>query len=192
MAGLTIKVTTLKCEKLKCGGREARWKFELSDTAPCDGYMVQQVDRFQDIEKCPPEGKAPALPTTPKPTFWEAWYIKKGDKVSEDTVTDGYTDGSRFAEHDSERGIDVVKGTIKFFCKKTTGDLGNLNKKPSDPNSKWGPGKVPTSGSLPSTDEKPSWWDDTPEAGPAERKATSDWVCCTDVQPKNDVTCEPK
>lgn len=191
MAG-TINVTTLKCDKLEggCGARYSRWKFELSDPAPCEGYMVQQVDRFQDIKKCPPAGKDPALPANPTRTFWEAWPFKKGEKVFENFADFGFSDTSRFPSHDKERGIDVVKGTLKFFCKNTTGDLGKLNEKPSDPNSKWA-SKAPESGALPSTDEKPKWWDDKPEVGPAERKATSDWVCCSDVAPKNEVKCEP-
>ena len=189
---LTINVTTLKFDKLTCGGRKVRWKFELSDPAPCDGYIVQQVDRYQDIEKCPPGGKDPSQPAKPTETFWEAWYVKKGDKVDEDFAKFNFTDESNFPSHDDERGIDVIVGTIKFFCKKETGDLGKQDKKPEDKDSKWGPGKVPVSGGLPSTKEKPGWWEDKPEAGPASRKASSNWVCCPDVAKTNEISCEPK
>lgn len=69
-------------------------------------------------------------------------------------------------------------GEVKFFGRSKTGDLGDFNQAPADPASKWGPGKVPTSGALPSTPTKPPWWDDAPIEGPAVRQARSEWDCC--------------
>ena len=57
-------------------------------------------------------------------------------------------------------------------------DLGDFNVASSDPASAWGPGRVPTSGRLPSTAAKPPWWDDAPVEGPAIREARSEWNCC--------------
>jgi hypothetical protein len=187
---LDIVVTNLKNDPKDCGGRDCQWKFELSGAAPCDGYFVQQMDRYLDRRTCEkdPPAKPPDKPTE---TFWEAWPVKKGDKGTSVTTTLGYTDSSFSATQENSCGFKIATGTIKFYCATVTGDLGDFDKAPADPNSKWGPGKNPVSGQLPSTKDKPDWWDKKEEAGPASRKASSEWCCCTDRPKKNVVKCEP-
>jgi hypothetical protein len=187
---LDIVVINVKTDKKDCGGYNCQWKFELDAGAPCNGFIVQQIDVYEDIRACDKDPPT-KLPATPVNTYWESWAVKKGARRSWDTARDGYTDGSMRPSQDSRCGMSAAVGTIKFFCKVTTGDLGDVNTPSTDPNSKWAPGKAPTSGALPSTTDKPTWWDNAPTAGPATRKASMDWCCCTDRPKKNVLKCEP-
>jgi hypothetical protein len=89
--------------------------------------------------------------------------------------------------------VDYAFGTIKFFKKRTTGDLGDFGVAPADPKSDWGPGKVPASGALPSTDKQPSWWTKKPVEGPKERSVVASWDCCDADAAKHtyDLTVKP-
>lgn len=159
-----------------CGEKSVEWVFELSKAAACDGYIVQQLDNHVDIRGCdkPVVDTCPANPTK---TFWEAWFVKKGDKVDWTTVRDGWTDGNSRPGRPSTSGCDVSRGAVKFFCSSTTGDLGDFNK--AGANKDWAPGKEPLSHAVPSTLSKPSWWD-SPVEGPATRFSSSWWNCCGD------------
>jgi hypothetical protein len=44
---------------------------------------------------------------------------------------------------------------------------------------------------LPSTPEKPPWWENMPVGAAATRKASSKWCCCPNLPPSNEVKCEP-
>ncbi len=170
-----LTVTQHALTKGTCGQRNVQWIFSLDKPAPEDGYIVQQVDRSEYVETCPNVAYGPAAPL---PTFWEAWFVKKGDKVDWLAGTMKYTDGNTRPARPGTNGSDSATGTIKFFTKATTGDLGVDNKAPADPKSPWGPGKVPNSGALPSTPKEPSWWSGTPVEGPANRGAWASWNCC--------------
>jgi hypothetical protein len=158
-----------------CGERNVQWIFALDKPAPEDGYIVQHIQGNQDIAACPGPRSGKMTQTS---NFWEAWPIKKGDLVDWTTTRDGWTDGSTRAPAAHTVGEQVSDGEVKFFVRSKTGDLGDFNQAPADPASKWGPGKVPTSGALPSTPTKPPWWDDAPIEGPAVRQARSEWDCC--------------
>jgi hypothetical protein len=170
-----LTITQHALAKGTCGARNVQWVFSLDNAAPEDGYIVQQIDTYEYINTCPAVAFGPPAPTQ---TFWEAWFVKKGDKVDWTTVRDSWTDGNVRSPRPNTNGSDIAAGTIKFFKKSTTGDLGDFAKAPADPASAWGPGKVPNSGALPSTPSKPSWWSNTPIEGPAEREVLAQWNCC--------------
>lgn len=170
-----LSVTQHKLAKGTCGQRNVQWIFSLDKPAPADGYIVQQIDRNQYVETCPDVAYGPPAPL---PRFWEAWFVKKGDKVDWTTVRDKWTDGSTRPARPGTNGMDIAAGTIKFFSTKTTGDLGDFGKAPADPKSPWGPGKVSTSGALPSTPSEPSWWGGASVEGPADRGVWASWNCC--------------
>jgi hypothetical protein len=186
---LTIKQYAMT--KGTCGERNVQWVFSLDKEAPEDGYIVQHVVQSESVATCPDRAKgAPKVAAE----YWEAWFVKKGDKLDWTTVRDKWTDSSARPQLNNQNGTQISSGEVKFFKKSTTGDLGDFGTAPADPHSDWGPGKVPSAGALPSTAKKPSWWDTTPVEGPASRRATSKWDCCDADASKhtNDVTAEPK
>ena len=158
-----------------CGERNVQWIFSLDKPAPEDGYIVQHVEGSEEVKACP----GPLTGTMRKThNFWEAWPVKAGDLVDWTTTRDGWTDGSTRPPRPNRVGVQVSDGTVKFFGRSKTGDLGDFDKAPADATSPWGPGRVPTSGALPSTATKPSWWDDASVEKTAVRQARSEWNCC--------------
>jgi hypothetical protein len=160
-----------------CGERNVQWIFSLDKPAPEDGYIVQHITGTEDIVACP----GPLTGTMKKTSdFYEAWFVKKGDIV-EHMMAAGrfnFTDGSTRGPRPNTVGVQASDGSVKFFGISTTGDLGKDGVAPADPTSKWGPGRVPTSGALPSTATKPAWWDGAAIEGPEVRQAKSEWNCC--------------
>lgn len=185
-----LTITQHALTKGTCDERNVQWIFSLDKPAPEDGYIVQQVDRSEFVATCP---NLAIGPPGPLPIFWEAWFVKKGDKLDWTTVRDKWTDGSTRSARPSTNGRYFAGGTVKFFTKSITGDLGDFNKAPADPKSTWGPGKVPISGALPSTPSEPSWWSGTPTEGPAQRSVDSVWNCCDADAKKHtfDLTTKP-
>jgi hypothetical protein len=171
-----LTVTEHSFKEGKCGARRVEWIFSLDKPAPEDGYIVQQIDTTQSVATCPTVASATTVAVSP---FWEAWLVKKGDKVDWTTTRDVWTDGSERSAQPSTNGQLDDFGTIKFFAKSVTGDLGDFGKKSGDGSSDWSPGKEPQSGGLPSTRTKPKWWDGTPVEGPAFRSAKAVWNCCS-------------
>jgi hypothetical protein len=170
-----LAITRQAFTKGTCGGRNIQWVFSLDKSAPDDGYIVQQVDKSEFVATCPDVANGPPAPL---PTYWEAWFVKKGDKEDWTTVRDKWTDSNSRPNRPGTNGSDMALGTVKFFTKATTGDLGDFGQAPADPKSAWGPGKVPTSGALPSTPSEPSWWSGAAVEGPANRQAQASWNCC--------------
>ena len=131
-----LKVTVVK-NKLKgdCGGASSiSWNFELAKPAPTDGYFVQEINsycdvnedcRYQETHPCPTKfpGKAFA-------TYWEAFFVKSGQTITVDLQgKPPYTDISNVPIPDDTCAARKFTGTIKFFPLKTTGDLGRDGKK---------------------------------------------------------------
>jgi hypothetical protein len=185
-----LTITQHAFTKGTCGERNVQWVFSLDKAASEDGYIVQQIDKAEFVKTCPDKAIGPP---TPIQTFWEAWFIKKGDTVDWTTVRDKWTDGNTRPPRPGTNGSDVAAGTVKFFTKKTTCDLGDFGTAPADPKSPWGTGKVPNSGALPSTPSKPAWWDNTPAEGPAQRGVWASWDCCDADKTKHtsNVTSKP-
>jgi hypothetical protein len=160
-----------------CGNYSKQWIFELSSPAAEDGYIVQQVDMYEEILDCPLTARCLARPTF---TFWEAWWLKKGDTRQHIHSSVGFTDQASLRSNPGKSGSHSAVGTIKFFKKSVTGDLGREGVVSSDPNISWRPGNnggVRLSGWLPSTTTIPTWWNNSME-GPVNRYANSDWSCC--------------
>lgn len=171
-----------------CGGRFVRWIFALDNPAPAEGYIVQQVDEYNEELKCPSFGRCLARPTF---TFWEAWFVNKGDTHEHLHSTLGFTDQSSFPGGPDKVGFRVHVGEVKFFPKSVTGDLGKDGIAPASPNGGWGPGAVPITGNLPSTKSPPSWWSNAPTEGPKTRQAYSAWRCCGTSDDFNVVKSRP-
>jgi hypothetical protein len=174
-----------------CGNYRKRWIFELSASAPEDGYIVQQVDLYEDIKDCPNFASCLVNPTL---TFWEAWFVKKGDTLQHIHSSVGWTDQATRGPADKKTGDHAAIGEIKFYKKSVTGDLGKEDVLSSDPKSAWKPGTkggVPLSGWLPSTTSKPSWWSSAPTEGPKTRRAYSAWRCCGSDRDFNTINAEP-
>lgn len=187
-----LTVTTPSFTKGKCGERRVRWIFGLSNPAPEDGYIVQNVEMYEITGNC--TGGLPVQgPPAPVLSFWEAWFVNKGASFEQLHSSFGYTDESRMAAQTGTNGTKAAYGTIKFFPKSVTGDLGKDNTPSSDPASPWGPGRVPLSQSLPSTPTRPGWWGSTPTEGPGSRQAISIWDCCNadPARHVSDVTAQP-
>ena len=86
------------------------------------------------------------------------------------------------SDGDGKSGHQASLGTVKFFGKDTTGDLGKEDVLSSDSAiaADWKPGTrggVAKSGWLPSTRTQPSWWGKSLD-GPKSRWANSWWNCC--------------
>ena len=163
--------------KGSCGQYEKFWIFELASPAPEDGYIVQQVDLYEDFKTCPMTAVDLLNPTF---TFWEAWWLQRGDKRQHIHSKVGFTDRAALDAHPNQSASHAAIGTIKFFKKSVTGDLGKENVVTSDPAITWRPGNqggVQLSGWLPSTSSPPAWWGNSTE-GPEKRYAYSDWYCC--------------
>ena len=170
-----------------CGEREVKWAFALDNPASADGYMVQKIETYEIISDGCPGISGPPAPTQ---TFWEAFPVMGKDKYPMLHPTLGYSDRSYIKAYPNSKGTNTSFGTIKFFLKSTTGDLGGYMTPPKSKDSAWGPGKVPESGKMPSTPNEPAWWNSTPVEGPETRYATSQWDCCTDPA-TNNVTAFP-
>lgn len=168
-----------------CGQARVAWNFELGAAAPEDGYIVQKVTNYGRIEDCP--SNVNTCPADSNWSFWEAWWVKKGDTMQRMHVLGrvNYTDASTNPEHPNTSGSDVYHGEVRFYKGSVTGDLGKENVASSDPNSDWGPGRVPLSGWLPSTRKPPAWWSTAGTEGPAFRRSSHYWNCCDGPQATN-------
>lgn len=171
-----------------CGQYSTRWIFALDNPAPEDGYIVQQIDEYKEVLRCPSLGRCLARPTQ---TFWEAWFVRRGDTHEHLHASLGFTDQDSQRAEPRKVGYNVGTGEIKFFRKSVTGDLGKDSAAPATPNGGWGPGNAPLSGSLPSTTAPPSWWSNAPTEGPANRLAYAAWRCCSDSRDFNVIKTNP-
>jgi hypothetical protein len=110
------------------------YDFTLDKPAPCEGYIVQQVDIFEDIQDC--TNCPAAAPVAPTVTYWEGWWVAKGGTVQElRTWVGAFRRFQKRPEHDwpgttftdrpeirhvvGQCGASDVVGTIKFFCKES-------------------------------------------------------------------------
>jgi hypothetical protein len=171
---------------LTCGGSITRWTFTLDNPAPSAGYFVQRIRMLRTMQDCPSDVKSISI--TPWLEFWEAMDVNSGDTRPSYHSAIGFSDQSGIAPEPGKSGCAAALGTIKFFPRGTTGDLGSLAVAPAAAGSAWGPGKVPMSGDLPSTPSEPSWWKNSPTEGPAQRWASSWWNCCGDPATARNVT----
>lgn len=171
-----------------CGMYSKRWDFTLGAAAPAAGYIVQQIDYYENIVDCPQMGQCTANPNF---IFWEAWPVKQGDTLHELHGSSGYTDQASHPGGPTKVGFLAAIGEIKFYLRSVTGDLGGFNTAPSSPSGGWSPNAAGVSGSLPSTLSKPSWWSTAPTEGPGTRGAWSSWRCCNNSRDFNSIHANP-
>ncbi|MBV9764303.1 MAG: hypothetical protein JOZ48_05605 [Acidobacteriaceae bacterium] len=122
----------LSADGAGCGDEHyIEWDFELDKPAPCDGYIVQQIDIYETRKNCVDcPDKAPEAPTT---RYWEAWWVAKGGTLQElrGRARGGigpatYTDRATNTPANGTCGVYNVDGTIKFFCKDSGAAIGAL------------------------------------------------------------------
>jgi hypothetical protein len=175
-----LTITQHSFKKGTCDEHQVQWVFSLDHAAPAGGYIVQHIQRGEFVSECP---DVQAGPPNVDEDYFEAWKLKKGEKVDWTTTRDKWTDESNRPARPNTGGVYFANGEVKFFPQSTTGDLGDFGVASSDPTSAWGPGRFSSSGSLPSTASPPSWWSGAPAEGPAKRSIWSEWNCC-DADPK--------
>jgi len=180
-----LNILFLSYTKLECGGLAVKWWLLLGNPAPCDGYIIQQIDVYEDIRRCS-EPLPTATPTRPISTFWEAFSVQQntlGNLDTEDTFRD--------REEYRRKGTRTNVGEAKYFCNSVTGNLGRLNVPPPTSAGGWRVDTPGPSGGLPYTRTRPSWWDDQPVEGPAFHRTFVSWDCCCSP-PVNEQDYEPR
>ena len=167
-----------------CGQFARDYDFALGTAAATDGYIVQQIDRYDNEVKCPGGGACPAKPTT----YWEAFFVSKGTSVFYRRKASGLSDTSGHEARPNTSGSRYAFGEARYFPIAVTGDLGKDNIAGI-----WKPGRaggVLASRSLPSTASPPGWWGNYTE-GPATRAVFADWRCCGDSSDFYDLSANP-
>ena len=149
-----------------CGEFRVFWNFVLDSPSKEDGYLVQEVTISDKYKPCGTKGKRSLT------TYWEYWTVSANSTIPVGKIS-GYTDQASQIGTGPSEGIYVSRGEIKFFYKSTTGDL-------DAPGSGWKPGDDPRSGLLPSTTQKPIWWNRDSDNGEksSSRIASATWDCC--------------
>jgi RHS repeat-associated protein len=159
-----------------CGNYTVMWTFTLDAPAPSDGYIVQKITTKTSYAPC---GGSPAVTSL---VFWEAWPVAEGftspPGVSMPLPFGGgafYTDTDIYRHPLSSWGYHAVQGEIKFFTKDRIGEIQE---------SGFELGNVGMSGSLPSTQNQPSWWSQASSNGErtGSRFASANWSCCCGTQ----------
>lgn len=178
-------------EGAKCGEYvQIKWNFVLDRPAPRDGYIVQMVKFSCHVEPCI-ECNSLSPETHDTYTYWEAWFVEKGKRQPKallDKRTD-YTDESLSEGGPvGTCGARIYFGAIRFYTIDITNDLGSEDVDPADLKSTWRPNRIygdppcrTGTGWLPSTRNKPEWWDTrVPIEGSAYRVMGVKWCCCND------------
>jgi RHS repeat-associated protein len=191
---LVISLLRDNLKEKSCGFEpRAEWDFTLGRVSrakdDCEGYFVQKTEVRCNIGLCP---DCPVtLPVPPTYVFYEAWFVDKGKEREQTRYLPGpgrralgdYTDAFEWKSL-NRCGVFKILGEVKFFCKTVTGDLGGIGR--SSPDGTWRIsiprgsecGISQSSGNVPSTGGKPTWWEDTPLDGPATHFLTASWCCC--------------
>ena len=148
------------------------WNFMLDSPAGEDGYLVQKITIEVSSATCEECKKGNTGNSTGPVTYWEAWPVKKGSKVTT-APKSKYTDTANYQVPGSGCGTISQSGDIKFFPKTVTGDL------KWESQGTYGSGIGATSsGTVPSTGSEPSWWG-TESSDPAStRSFTLQWNFC--------------
>jgi hypothetical protein len=183
---ITVKTLT-EHPTSTCGSFDIKFDFMLDTPAAEDGYIVQENSIDFPYTDCT------FVHGNDGDHFWEAWFVKAGQRFS---TTQWQHNGDNYTDHTKYQGEKPGKstggkanGSIKFFFKRRTGNLGDPGANPPtdpDPSTGWTFRlRSAWSGDLPSTRAKPSWWDETSDNGeaPAQRSIWVKWTCCPGCQP---------
>jgi RHS repeat-associated protein len=185
-----LTVTTLQNHlNAPCGGVSAiAWDFTLAKPAPCNGYMVQQIDLRCNYIGCKGGCDCPnTSPVNPTVTYWEAFAVTRGATryaLRAAGVVD-FTDQSNWPVPQNTCGTLSAVGTIRFYCEQDTGDLGQTGI--PEPKSGWTVGVQFRKGNcvgnpalLPATDNKAlvgKFWGKKPVES-TTRSSSLFWNCC--------------
>jgi RHS repeat-associated protein len=156
-----------------CGQFSVQWIFFLDNPAPADGYIVQQINVHWNYVSCS------GAKTDDIAYYWEAIPVKAGYRVG----TGGIDTWSSPA-HPNTVGNLTMTGQAEFFV--------NVSISGWEPGSVWPQGNWPfgptvTSGSFPSTDVPPSFWNNNPIEQGANRTLSDNWACCCPYNPHTTV-----
>ena len=171
-----------------CGYYLAQWDFVLEQPARLEGYFVQEIQQSGDMTTC----SGIAGSSLQQKPYWEAFPVLQHTKVwvcrfsnCRGKGVSGYTDQFTSNFYPNSTGNYSKEGTVKFFWKKTIGDL---NK---DPN--WSAGTNPQAGVLLTSNKKPKWWDKPSDQGStAGHHGNSTWCCCPSATWSNAVDIQPR
>lgn len=157
----SLSIETVKGpEKEECGGFEWRVKFKLKDADKQKGWVVQKIVFAEKINNCDDSKR-----TDKTLTYWEAWEVllpRNTDSLW--YLGNGtYDDMYRSPSHPDSKGSKDVKGQVKFFADQKLPDTFKKNNRDT------------YAGGLPSTKDKPDFWDDK-DALTHDLNTT--WVCC--------------
>ncbi len=147
----------------QCGEQVwASWDFVLDSPARRRGTIVQMVEVACLVERCKGGGKSSSM-TLQIFRYWEKWSVGLNQTYVTDTF--GKT------VNDKTCGMYYQTGTVKFFY----GTLGRLWRRFRT----YGKGPCQTNAlGLRSTRNKPGWWNNAPDEGPAYREGAVYWNCC--------------
>ncbi|MBK7998103.1 MAG: hypothetical protein IPK15_05075 [Verrucomicrobia bacterium] len=162
-----IVITQLKWEKGECGKYTVEWDFKLSNPAPCTGYLVQEVEMSKVVKYCSLKNEVQITDH-----YWEVWPVTMNDSWSNIARRYGYTDQFANGKYPNSKGSDQKRGVVAFYCARTT-DAGDPNDDPAN----WG--SIASSGGLPATRTRPSWWNKVQPVEALEYHwANANWDCC--------------
>ncbi len=151
------------------------WDFSITNPggAPCDGFFVQKVDVYCNIDTSCDYCSETRSPVTPTFTYYEEWPVTQGQWLWDGEAFGGgvYTDTAGGGDNFTGCGSYMQLGTVKYFCKDPliggVGPLGDPapNNQPSDlwhplpANTYYRSGPCSTSPlDLATTQNKPAWW----------------------------------
>jgi RHS repeat-associated protein len=172
----------LSADGAKCGDRHFQvWQFILDSPAPCNGYIVQQVQLRDEDRACV---HCEGLGSGPETTYYEAWHVKALGTTT-DYPTLIYDRAARWVR-DETCGRHSQFGVIKFFCDSTTHDLGFEGRDGRWRQGNMGNWKVNQSygsnnaGNIPSFGSKPNWFDQASAGNEktGSRFFAAGWCCC--------------
>lgn len=170
----SLSIETVKGPKKDdCGAFEWRVQFKLKNADDKKGWVVQKITFKKDIKNCDNSKN-----TDETLTFWEAWEVlvpRNTDSLW--YLGNGtYDDMYRSPGHPDTKGEKDVKGEVKFFADQKLPDT--FKKNNSDT----------YAGGLPSTKEKPAFWDNSDAL---KHDLNTTWICCDKTQTST-VTTTPE
>jgi RHS repeat-associated protein len=175
-----------------------RFIFSLVVVPHCDGYLVQHMTVWCDIEDCV-RGRCPThQPPEPCADFYEAWHIPPGESTPKTGL--GYTDRWGTLDTLNTCGVFFAKATIKFFCTKVSGDLDKAwAHQPNAPfNTCLGkqcasitPGGLPAKRASDLTEDEQTWLESKSAEQAREHSLFESWNCCNPKCPIRDWEVDP-
>ena len=159
-ANLTIETVTGPTKE-DCGGFLWQVKFNLNDASAKGGWIVQEITYDQNVIKCP---NTPYI--NKKITYWEAWRVTAGTKGDSERLAGKFNFDDQYSSPNfpDTKGNTTLTGVVKFFegLELPAGfKKGNKNT---------------YAGDLPSTTDKPDFWNAT---NSADHNLSYVWNCCT-------------